>query len=99
MFKQKTLTRNVDVIFQFETARLYLRLGRELSNSSTTHGTKQGISSNKFHAAESESRSSYDGSSCILLGTHETFSDLSQRKQRSIIETGTDILINKLLPC
>lgn len=73
-----------------------MRLGRELSNGSTTHGTKQGISSNKFHATESEPRSSYDGSSRILLGAHETFSDLSQRKQRFIIETGTDLLNNKL---
>lgn len=82
--------------FQFKITRLYLRFGREFSNGSTTHGTKQGISSNKFHATKSESRSSYDGSPCILLGAHETFSDVSQRKQRSTIETGTDLLINKL---
>lgn len=76
-------------MFQFEIARVYLRLGRKFTNSSATHGTKQGVSGNKFYATESKSRSSYDRSTCILLGAHETFSDMPQRKQRLIIETGT----------
>lgn len=78
--KKNILTRNVDVIFQFEIARVYLRLGREFTNGSATHGTKQRVFGNKFYATEGKSRSSYDRSSCILLGAHETFSDMPERK-------------------
>lgn len=78
------------MIFQFETARIYLRSGREFPNGSAAHGTKQGISRDKFHAAESESRSSYDGGPRILSGAHEAPGNLPQRQQRLITETGID---------
>lgn len=84
---------------QFETARIYLRPGREFPNGSAAHGTKQGISRNKLHAAESESGSSHDGGPRILPGAHEASGDLPQREQRFVIETGTDLLIKSILVC
>lgn len=90
------LTTNINVIFQFEITRVYLRLGRKFSDGSTTYGTKQRISCNQFYATTSKSRPSYHRSPCIFLRAHETFSNMPQCKQRFVIEAGTDLFINKL---
>lgn len=68
----------------------------KFSDGSATHGTKQRVPGDQFHAAEGEQGSPHHGGPRVLLGAHEAFGHLPQREQRSLTETGTDLLFNKL---
>lgn len=63
--------------FQLEIVGVYLRSCGEFANGAATHGAKPWVFGDQLHAAESEQRPSYDGSSRFLFGADETSGHLS----------------------